>query len=149
MSRRPNFLLISTDQQRADHLGCYGAKVLQTPSIDSLTRRGIRFENAFVASPVCMPNRASLMTGRMPSLHGLRHNGLNLPLDSVTVADVLRTSGWKTGLIGKAHFQCVTDNPPLLSKDQGRYHEAPIPEALPQTRRAQSLESRDSALPPR
>ena len=126
---RPNILLISTDQQRADHLGCYGAKVLKTPHIDSLAKRGIRFENAFVASPVCMPNRASIMTGRMPSVHGLRHNGLNLPLDSVTVADVLRTAGWKTGLVGKAHFQCVTDNPPLLSKEGCQQSTAPITEA--------------------
>ena len=88
--RRPNFLLISTDQQRADHLGCYGARVLRTPSIDSLAARGIRFDRAYVSSPVCMPNRASLVTGRMPSLHGVRHNGLNLPLDTVPVAIRMR-----------------------------------------------------------
>lgn len=112
---RPNFLLITTDQQRADYLGCYGAKVLQTPNVDALALRGTRFENAYVASPVCMPNRASLMTGRMPSLHGLRHNGLNLDLGATTFAEILRTSGWKTSLSGKPHFQCVTQAPALMN----------------------------------
>ena len=71
--RRPNFILFVTDQQRADHLGCYGHPVLRTPAIDGLARRGAAFDNCHVASPVCMPNRASLMTGRMPSLHGVRN----------------------------------------------------------------------------
>lgn len=115
--RRPNFLVISTDQQRADHLGCYGAKVLKTPNIDALASRGIRFERAHVASPVCMPNRASLITGRMPSLHGLRHNGLNLSLDSATIGDILQADGWATALVGKAHFQQFTRNPsPILAR---------------------------------
>lgn len=111
----PNILLISTDQQRADHLGCYGARVLRTPHIDSLAAQGTRYENAYVASPVCMPNRASLATSRMPSLHGVRHNGINLDLASVTFAELLRQAGWHTSLSGKPHFQCVTRNPATLS----------------------------------
>ncbi len=115
--RRPNFLVISTDQQRADHLGCYGARVLSTPNIDRLASRGIRFDRAYVASPVCMPNRASLVTGRMPSLHGLRHNGLNLSLDTATIGDVLGADGWATSLVGKAHFQRITRNrSPILTR---------------------------------
>ena len=126
--RRPNFLLISTDQQRADHLGCYGARVLKTPQIDSLAARGILFERAYVSSPVCMPNRASLVTGRMPSLHGVRHNGLNLPLDTATIGDVLRAAGWATALVGKAHFQCMTENESaILARQEGP--KAPVPEA--------------------
>ena len=72
---RPNILLIITDQQRADWLGCMGHPVVQTPHIDSIAEQGTVFEDFHVAMPVCMPNRASLMTGRMPSVHGLRHNG--------------------------------------------------------------------------
>ena len=129
MRRRPNFLLISTDQQRADHLGCYGARVLRTPSIDSLAARGIRFDRAYVSSPVCMPNRASLVTGRMPSLHGVRHNGLNLPLDTATIGDVLRAEGWATALVGKAHFQCVTRNESaILARREGSPNRL-VPEA--------------------
>ncbi|MCR9237616.1 MAG: sulfatase-like hydrolase/transferase [Alphaproteobacteria bacterium] len=117
-TRRPNFLMISTDQQRADHLGCYGANLLQTPNIDGLALLGTRYENAYVASPVCMPNRASLVTGRMPSVHGVRHNGLNLDLGSMTFAEALRQAGWRTSLSGKPHFQCVTQNPAPMTKCQ-------------------------------
>ena len=60
MTRRPNFLLIITDQQRADHLGCAGHPVLKTPNIDQIAARGMRFDRFYVATPVCMPNRASL-----------------------------------------------------------------------------------------
>ena len=118
-SDSPNFLVITTDQHRADHLGCYGARILSTPNIDSLAENGTRFENAYVASPVCMPNRASIATGRMPSLHGVRHNGLNLKIGSVTFADLLRRAGWRTSLSGKAHFQCITRTPGAMSKSDG------------------------------
>ncbi len=75
MNERPNFLIIMTDQQRADWLGAAGHPVLRTPHIDALAAGGARFENFHVASPVCMPNRATVMTGRYPSVHGLRYNG--------------------------------------------------------------------------
>ncbi|MEM7463288.1 MAG: sulfatase-like hydrolase/transferase [Pseudomonadota bacterium] len=114
---RPNILLISTDQQRADHLGCYGAQYLKTPNIDKLASCGTRYNCAYVASPVCMPNRSSIVTGRMPSLHGVRHNGLSLPLNSRTFVEILRNAGYRTSLSGKAHFQCVTKNPPKLKSD--------------------------------
>ncbi len=58
MSKRMNVLFIMTDQQRADHLGCAGNPVLKTPNIDSIAREGVRFENAYVTNPMCMPNRA-------------------------------------------------------------------------------------------
>ncbi len=121
-SDRPNFLLITTDQHRADYLGCYGAKFLSTPNIDRLAGQGTRYENAYVASPVCMPNRASIATGRMPSLHGVRHNGLNLKIGSLTFADLLRKAGWRTSLSGKAHFQCVTRNPAVMREKFGAGH---------------------------
>ena len=142
--RRPNFLVISTDQQRADHLGCYGASVLKTPNIDALASRGIRFDRAYVASPVCMPNRASLITGRMPSLHGVRHNGLNLPLDSATIGDVLRADGWATALVGKAHFQNVTRNvSPILTR-QTHAPNLTLPEARIATGRPYDQEVADT-----
>ena len=72
MAKRPNFLFIITDQHRADHLGCYGNEMVQTPNIDNLAAGGRRYDRFYVANPICMPNRASIMTGRMPSLHGVR-----------------------------------------------------------------------------
>lgn len=109
--RRPNFILITTDQQRADHLGCYGNTVLRTPKIDALAKHGRAFDRCFVASPVCMPNRAAMMTSRMPSAAGVRMNGVPLPKDSVTFVELLRSAGWRTALIGKGHLQNMTDRP--------------------------------------
>lgn len=105
MAEAPNFLLIVTDQHRADHLGCYGNRVLRTPHIDSIAARGVAFERCYATNPICMPNRAALMTGRVPSVNGVRHNGVPLPLESVTFAEVLRAAGYRTALIGKAHLQ--------------------------------------------
>src|SRR6185312_11904071 len=68
-SSRPNFLLFITDQHRADFLGCYGHPVLRTPHIDSIAAKGTAFDRFHVASPVCQPNRASLMTARIGKSH--------------------------------------------------------------------------------
>ena len=101
---RPNFLLFITDQHRADYLGCYGHPVLRTPHIDSIAARGTAFDRFHVASPVCMPNRASLMTGRMPSVHGVRSNGIPLSRRAVTFVELLRDAGYRTALVGKSHL---------------------------------------------
>ena len=113
MTKRPNFLFIITDQQRADWLGCYGHPVLKTPNIDSIAARGTVFENFHVASPVCMPNRASLLTGRYPSLHGLRYNGCTLPTNTNTFVNVLADAGYHTAAIGKSHLQPFTAMAPM------------------------------------
>jgi arylsulfatase A-like enzyme len=118
MRRKPNILLIVTDQHRADHLGCYGNTVVRTPHIDGLAKRGVRFDRFYVASPICMPNRSTLMTGRMPSLHGVRNNGIPLALDQTTFVEVLRAAGYATALIGKSHLQNMIDAPPTI---QPRY----------------------------
>lgn len=110
-TRRPNFLVIMTDQQRWDHLGCYGNQVVKTPHIDSIAADGMRFDAFHVSTPICQPNRACLMTGQISTVNGCRQNGIPLGLNSVTYADVLRNAGWRTGLIGKAHFQNVTAIP--------------------------------------
>src|SRR4030095_12675081 len=101
MANSPNFLLIITDQHRADHLGCYGNPIVKTPNIDRLAASGTRFENFYVATPICMPNGATLMTGRMPSLHGARQNGIPLSLTATTFVEIMRAAGYDTALIGK------------------------------------------------
>lgn len=115
MTRKPNFLLFITDQHRADFLGCYGHPIVKTPNIDSIAARGVAFDRFFVASPVCMPNRASLMTGRMPSVHGVRCNGIPLSRDAVTFVDLLRDAGYSTALVGKSHLQNFTGSPPMVT----------------------------------
>jgi len=110
---RPNFLLIITDQQRADHIGAYGNPVVRTPNIDGLAKTGFLAERCYVASPVCMPNRSSLLTGRLPSVHRARHNGIPLPLSELTFVERLRENGYGTGLVGKSHLQNMTGLPPV------------------------------------
>ncbi len=111
MAKRPNFLFIITDQHRADYLGCAGHPVLKTPHIDSIAAGGVLFDNFWVATPVCMPNRATLLTGRYPSVNGLRHNGCELSYDATTFVDVLRRAGYRTAAIGKSHVQPMTGIP--------------------------------------
>ena len=111
MTGQPNILLISTDQQRADHLGCYGNPIVKTPTIDGLAERGTAFDRFYVACPICMPNRVAILTGRMPTVNGTRHNGIPLARDAVTFVDVLRAGGYHTGLVGKCHAQNITGKP--------------------------------------
>jgi arylsulfatase A-like enzyme len=113
MTMRPNFLFIITDQHRADHLGCYGNPIVRTPAIDGIARDGVCFDRFYVTSAICMPNRATLMTGRPPSLNGVRHNGLPLSLESMTFLDCLRGAGYRTHLVGKSHLQNMTGKPAI------------------------------------
>lgn len=104
-SQRPNVLFIITDQHRADHVGFMGNEVVRTPNLDALAERGTVFENAWVANPVCMPNRSSIMTGRMPSVHGVVFNDRSLEWGAATHVRQFREAGWRTALIGKSHLQ--------------------------------------------
>jgi arylsulfatase A-like enzyme len=117
---RPSFILFITDQHRADFLGCYGHPIVRTPQIDSIAARGTAFDRCYVASPVCMPNRSSLMTGRMPSVHGVRCNGIPLSMSSVTFVELLRDAGYRTALVGKSHLQNFTAWPPISRRRPAR-----------------------------
>jgi arylsulfatase A-like enzyme len=125
-SKRPNFLFFITDQHRADHLGCYGNTAIRTPNIDALAARGFVADEFHVATPICMPNRASLMTGRMPSRHGVRHNGIELSLDERTLPQALMEAGYTTSHIGKSHLQNIETKPPQIPREgtPKRAHEA-------------------------
>ena len=89
--RRPNVLFVIADQQRFDHVGFMGNDVVRTPTLDGIAARGTVLERAFVANSVCMPNRRTIMTGRMPSLHGVIVNNRSLDWTAGTqVADFRR-----------------------------------------------------------
>lgn len=125
MAGRPNFLLFVTDQHRADHLGCEGHAAVRTPHLDALAAQGLRFSDFHVATPICQPNRASLMTGRLPSAHGVQMNGRELSLGELTFVELLRRSGWRTALSGKAHLQNITAvAPPWPPPGQRLPHDA-------------------------
>ena len=119
MKKRPNFLFFITDQQRADYLGCSGHPVLKTPNIDRIAAQGTTFGQCYVSNPVCMPNRASLMTGRMSSVNGVHQNGNDLPLHMRTFTQVLRAGGYDTALMGKAHLQTMTTVPAPVGDNPG------------------------------
>jgi len=95
-----------------------GNPVLKTPNIDAIAAEGRRFEKFYVSIPICMPNRATLFTGRMPSLHGARCNGAPLSLSSNTMTELMRSAGYHTELIGKAHLQNMTGRPAMSPRPE-------------------------------
>jgi choline-sulfatase len=95
---RFNVLLITVDTLRADHLGSYGYAAAQTPALDALAARGLRFTHATTVAPLTLPAHSSLMTGTFPAYHGVRDNGgFYLGDDQTTLAKVLRARGYRTG----------------------------------------------------
>ncbi len=136
MTGRPNFLFIITDQQRADNLGCYGSKIGKTPHIDALAAEGCLFDRFHVASPICMPNRATLMTGRMPTAHQCRGNGVPLPLNTTTIADLLRAAGYRTALVGKCHLQNMMGEATLQRREAVDPASTAPPPELAESRKA-------------
>lgn len=102
-------LFVTTDQQRYDTLGCNGGTLARTPVVDRLAAEGIRYERAHPPSVVCMPSRSTILTGQHPSTHGVWMNGVPLPVDAPSVAALLQRAGYRTALVGKAHFEPFLD----------------------------------------
>ena len=111
-------LFITTDQMRYDAIGANGGRVARTPVIDSLAAEGISYDRAQPQNVVCMPSRATMVTGQNIGTHGVWMNGVPLPVDAPSVAAVLADSGYKTALIGKSHFEPLLD--PFLRFEENR-----------------------------
>ena len=92
------------DQLRWDYLACNGHPHLETPNIDRLAERGVRFDRTYVQSPVCGPSRASFYTGRTVFSHGSTWNRVPLPIGELTLGDYLRPLGVRTAVVGKTHM---------------------------------------------
>jgi len=103
--RRPNVVLLYTDQQRWDTIRAAGNEHIRTPNLDALATEGVLFENAFCNNPVCMPSRQSLLSGQYPSALGCGCNGVEMREDVPTLASILRLYGYHTANIGKLHFK--------------------------------------------
>ncbi len=114
--RRPNFLIIYTDQQRWDALGANGNQDIHTPRLDRLAGESVNFDHCFVQNPVCMPSRLSFLSGQYPSTLGITHMGVPVPEDMVTLPRLLAPYGYRSANIGKLHFQ------PHANRDHRAYH---------------------------
>ncbi len=110
---RPNFLIISADQHRADCLGIEGRRI-QTPHLDQLARDGTRFSTCITPCVVCQPARASILTGQLCRTHGVHDNGIDLDpsIGERGFAGTLAASGYRTAFIGKAHFSTFHTHEP-------------------------------------
>lgn len=102
--KQPNIVLILTDTQAANVVGCYGHPELRTPHIDRLAAGGIRFERAYTTCPVCTPARAGLFTGIYPHTSGAWTNNLPLGTNILTMGQRFQDGGYRTGYIGKWHL---------------------------------------------
>lgn len=101
---RPNILLLLPDQMRGSAMGIAGNPDVQSPNIDRLAREGVRFKRTYANVPVCCPARAILLTGTYPHVNGMVANDLRLRESEVTIAEILRDAGYRTGFIGKWHL---------------------------------------------
>ena len=101
---KPNIIVIFSDQQRWDTLGCYGQELPVTPNLDELARDGVMFENAFTVNPVCGPTRSTMQTGLYPTETGCFRNDIILPQGQKTVAHFLSDEGYSVGYVGKWHL---------------------------------------------
>nr|WP_086938535.1 sulfatase-like hydrolase/transferase [Thaumasiovibrio occultus] len=153
MINRPNILLIFTDQQRKDSLGCYGNNIAVTPNIDMLANQGAKFDKFFTQSPICTPSRVSLLTGRYCSSHGVGTNGPVVPEDLLTIQHRLKPYGYKTANFGKLHFlphsfrdhcehhpdygfdeRVISDEPGCYDDPYSKWVESVAPESLNEVR---------------
>ena len=117
---RPNVLIIYTDDQGALDMGCYGAKDLETPNMDSLAKRGVRFTHMYANSAVCSPSRAALLSGKNPLKAGLAGNAVpgskGLPASNYLISEAFMDAGYRTAHIGKWH---LGDSPDTQALAQG------------------------------
>ena len=103
MARRPNILMIMTDQHRWDTLGCFGAPLCRTPHLDALASRGVRFDAAYTPTSPCSPARAALFSGLYPHKNGVPINDCTLNRENPTLASELGAAGYHLGYAGKWH----------------------------------------------
>ena len=127
---RPNLLFITTDQQRWDALGIHNP-LIRTPAMDAISNEGLRFERMYPTNAICMPSRASMITGRSQRGHQVFNHNVNLSEAIPVLGDSLQQAGYATALIGKAHFKTadiedvLPDSPPVgapVNPDDGLWY---------------------------
>lgn len=112
-SGKPNIILVMADDQGFGDVGYYGHPVLKTPNLDSMAATSLRFDRFYAAAPVCSPTRASVVTGRHPNRTGCFSWGHAIRPQEITIAQALKSKGYKTGHFGKWHIGSVYKNSPV------------------------------------
>jgi arylsulfatase A-like enzyme len=114
-----NILFICTDQQRYDSLGCNGGVIARTPVLDRLAATGLNYRRAHNQNVICMPSRATMITGQLVCSHGVYASGIQLPEDAPNVVPYIADAGYRVGLFGKAHFDPIFEQtPPIFRENQ-------------------------------
>ena len=117
-ARKPNVILILTDDQGTIDVNCYGSKDLYTSNLDRLAKEGTRFTQFYVGAPVCSPSRAALMTGRYPQGAGVPGNvssqpgHTGMPSEQITIAEMMKSADYATGHVGKWHLGYTPETMP-------------------------------------
>ena len=152
--RRPNVILVNCDDLGYGDLGCYGSTRNATPAIDRLAAEGLRFDDFYMASPVCSPSRGAMLTGCYPprigfdSFDGLPvlfpGQGLGLPTSEISLATILRDAGYRTQMVGKWH---CGDQPGFLPTDHGFDHWFGLPYSNDMGRQVHPTEGPLAPLP--
>lgn len=117
-AEKPNVILVITDDQGLGDLGYHGNPHIKTPVLDKLAGESVRFSQ-FLVSPVCAPTRSSLLTGRYSlrtGVHDTFKGGAIMATSEITIAEILKNAGYRTGIVGKWH---LGDNYPFRPEDQG------------------------------
>ena len=141
-TKKPNIVFILSDDQGYWAMGCAGNKYIQTPNMDRLAESGMMFENSYCASPVCSPARASILTGKMPSQHGVQdwirlghygENALDYLAGQITLPEILKKNGYECAISGKWHLGDVNsvekrfpDHTYIHLKGADHYYNAPM-----------------------
>ena len=102
--RRPNIIVIMTDDHTTQAISAYGSRLTQTPNLDRIAREGMRFDNCYVSNAVSGPSRACILTGKLSHINGFTDNAQTFDADQPTFPKLLHEAGYQTGMIGKWHL---------------------------------------------
>ncbi|MFP4027313.1 MAG: sulfatase [Candidatus Brocadiia bacterium] len=114
-----NIVFLQADQLAARQLHCYGGEIESSSTLDRLAGEGLRFDRCYTTFPICLPNRATMLTSRTPGVHGLIAGGCELHADNPTYAHVLKREGYHIGGFGKFHREGTSSPHPRVLDDLG------------------------------